>query len=209
MAPSIRPARLLAPIAVAIALAAAAPPASAGLLVSTATSCDSAVLEQPFRRWLDYSSYTLLRNGGFEAGSKNWTLSSASVASGNETFYVHGSRDRYSLLVKPGGSATSSSICVGLDRPTLRFLAVSKGGTALSTLAVDVLFEDSTGAVRSLQTGVVTVRSKWAPTLPMPVVASLLPLLPGSRTAVAFRFRSVGGAEWRVDDVYVDPRSRR
>jgi hypothetical protein len=37
------------------------------------------------------------------------------------------------------------------------------------------------------------------------VLASLLPLLPGQRTPVRFRFTPVGGASWQIDDVYVDP----
>lgn len=210
----LRTASLIAAAAAAAATAAfAAPPASAGILVSTATNCDTAVLEQPFKRWLDYSSYTLLRNGTFEAGAKSWTLSKSSVVTGNESFYVHGTGERYSLQIKPGGSATSSSICVGLDRPTMRFFAVSSGsstlGGVLSALTVEVLFEDSAGRVIALPIGTVTPRSKWNPTLPLPVVANLLPLLPNQRTAVAFRFRAIGGAEWRIDDVYVDPRSRR
>jgi hypothetical protein len=46
--------------------------------------------------------------------------------------------------------------------------------------------------------------SAWQPTLPFPVVANLLPLLPGQMTPVAFRFTARGGA-WRIDDVYIDP----
>jgi hypothetical protein len=46
--------------------------------------------------------------------------------------------------------------------------------------------------------------SKWTPTLPLPVIANLLPLLPGDLTPVRFRFTPVGGA-WQIDDVYVDP----
>jgi hypothetical protein len=40
-----------------------------------------------------------------------------------------------------------------------------------------------------------------------PLVANLLPLLPGSHTAVSFRFTAGGGCV-RIDDVYVDPYSR-
>jgi hypothetical protein len=40
----------------------------------------------------------------------------------------------------------------------------------------------------------------------MPVIANLLPLLPGELTPVRFRFTPVGlGAAWQIDDVYVDP----
>jgi hypothetical protein len=39
------------------------------------------------------------------------------------------------------------------------------------------------------------------------VIANLLPLLPGDKTPVAFRFRAVTG-NWNVDDAYVDPLQR-
>jgi hypothetical protein len=43
----------------------------------------------------------------------------------------------------------------------------------------------------------------------MPIVANLLPLLPGDHTPVAFRFTPVGlGGDWRIDDLYVDPYRR-
>jgi hypothetical protein len=43
----------------------------------------------------------------------------------------------------------------------------------------------------------------------MPLVVNLLPLLPGDYTPVAFEFTPQGyGGNWRIDDVYVDPRSR-
>jgi hypothetical protein len=45
----------------------------------------------------------------------------------------------------------------------------------------------------------------WHPSLPLPVVANLLPLLPNDRTAVAFRFTPLLGGEWQIDDIYVDP----
>jgi hypothetical protein len=208
-----RTTRVIAAAAAVLGLALAASPAQAGVLVNSVSNCDTPVLTQPFGRWLDLAHYRLLPNGNFEAGSKWWTLSNASVVAGNETFNVNGPGERSSLLIKPGGSATSSSVCVGLDSPTLRLFAVSKGssllGSVVTALTVEVLFEDPTGAVHSLPIGAVTPSSKWSPSLPLPVVANLLPLLPGQRTAVAFRFRAVGGAEWRIDDIYVDPRSRR
>jgi hypothetical protein len=102
-----------------------------------------------------------------------------------------------------GSSATSASMCVGIEHPTLRFFA-RNGGTSVSTLRVDVLFEDSFGAVHSATIGTVAGGSNWQLTPQMPVVVNLLPLLPGEHTAVAFRFTPQGGA-WTIDDVYVDP----
>jgi hypothetical protein len=88
---------------------------------------------------------------------------------------------------------------------------------------VEVLFEDPVGTgcltsggilepsdICSLTIGLLTARRAWQPTIPMPVVANLLPLLPDNRTAVAFRFSPQDATgDWRIDDAYVDPyRSR-
>jgi len=96
-------------------------------------------------------------------------------------------------------------MCVGIEHPTLRLVARNTGSLA-SLLLVQVLFEDAAGNVRSLPIGAVVAGSSWQPSLPMPVIANLLPLLPGSHTAVAFRFTPYGsGGDWTIDDVYVDP----
>jgi hypothetical protein len=87
----------------------------------------------------------------------------------------------------------------------LRLLARNAGDPA-GTLRVDVLFEDVTGRERALTIGVVGGGSQWAPTLPMPIVANLLTLLPGGDTPVAFRFTPEGtDSAWVIDDVFVDP----
>jgi hypothetical protein len=147
--------------------------------------------------------------GTFEDGGRGWSLAGgAKVVAGNETFYVAGARDSRSLSLPAGSSATSPSTCVGLDRPVLRLFARNQG-SLLSTLRVDVLFEDAGGAVRSLPIGVLLGGPGWKPTLPVLVVANLLPLLDGG-TPVAFRFTPQGaGGKWQIDDVHVDPRARR
>jgi hypothetical protein len=184
--------------------------AHAGVLVSTAASCDTYRFEQPFLRWADPAQYVLAPNGGFERVARAWTLTGgARVVTGNESYRVHSPQDSLSLSLPHGSSATTSAMCVGIEHPTLRLFA-SNRGTITSTLSVEVLFEDATGAVRTLPIGLLVGTSAWTPTIQMPVVANLLPLLPGERTAVAFRFtpRDAAG-KWRIDDVYVDPyRSR-
>src|SRR4051794_12800947 len=182
----------------------AAPSAHAGPLVASATSCDGEVLETPFRQWGDPANYVLAPNGTAESRAR-WTLDGGAVpALGNETYYVHARDERYSLELAPGSSATTASMCVGLDHPTLRLLA-RNDGSLRSVLQIEVLFEDSLGSVHSLPIGNVVGGAQWQPTLPFPVVANLLPLLPGGYTAVAFRFTSYGAGQWRIDDVYVDP----
>ncbi len=183
----------------------AASPAQAGVLVASAPDCDDQVLERPFLPWLDPASYVLVPDGDLSAGGAGWQLSSASIAEENEPYQVHGAGPARSVALPPGSSATSPALCVGLLHPTLRFFARNTG-TTLGTLRVEVLFEDAAGTVHALQIGQVLGHRAWSPTLPMPVIANLLPLLPGQRTAVAFRFTPTGpGSSWLIDDVYVDP----
>jgi hypothetical protein len=191
------------PLVVLLALL-AAPPALAGPLVSSATSCDDQQTSTPFTRWGDLANYVLAPNGAAESRA-DWKLQDgATVAPGNESFYIHAPGDRSSLDVPAGSSATTRAMCVGIEHPTVRLLARNTG-SPVSALLVEVLFEDAGGDVHSLPIGAVLGGSSWQPSLPLPVVANLLPLLPGDHTAVAFRFTPYGNGDWTIDDVYVDP----
>ena len=200
-------------ILTAIALATplvGAPAASAGVLVNStsAENCRTQVLEQPFTRWLDYFRYTLVPGGSFESGATGWKLSRASVVRENESYYVRSRSDSRSLSLGASGSAQSAPVCVGIEHPVMR-LFVRNRGLATSVLAVEVLFEDAGGRVRSLPIGTVPGIGGWQPSLPIPVLANLLALLPNQKTAIAFRFTATGiGGDWRIDDVYVDPHRR-
>ena len=186
-----------------------APKAHAGLLVSSAapSSCADSTLSQPFAPWLDNTHYFSLSD--FENGASDWNLTgNAAVTSGNEPWQVGGADDSQSLDLPAGSSATSQTVCVGIDSPTLRFFVRREAHGLLgylSTLRVDALVQDNYGntiTVPMLATG---GGSSWSPTLPMPVLASLLPLLPGDQTPIAFKFTATGSAEWHLDDAYVDP----
>jgi hypothetical protein len=192
-----------------VSLVFAAPAANAGVLVSSATSCDEQTYEQPFLRWADVANYVLAPNGTFESGADGWTLSNgASVVSGDEPFDVHGAGEYKALSLPAGSSATSGSMCVGIEHPTLRVFAHNTGA-ASSTLKIEVLFEDANGEVHALPIGALNASSSFQPSVVMPIVVNLLPLLPDERTAVAFRFSPEGSdGTWRIDDVYVDPYRR-
>jgi hypothetical protein len=184
------------------------PTAHAGVLVKTATGCSTPPIEQPFLRWGDSAYYTLVSNGGLEAGTTDWAVSKGSAVSGNESFYVHSTRDAKSLSLPAGSSATTRAFCVGLDKPTMRFFARSAGTGLLSSLRVDALVETSLGLVLPLPIGIVSPSSDWKPSPPLLIVGNLLPLFPGQQTPVAFRFTPQGTGTWSVDDVYVDPHRR-
>jgi hypothetical protein len=95
-------------------------------------------------------------------------------------------------------------MCVGVEHPTIRFFAQQTDAAKAAHIDVTVLFEDATGEVREVTVAAVGAGAGWAPTAAYPLVVNLLPLLPGERTPVAFRFTAHGG-DFAVDDVYVDP----
>jgi hypothetical protein len=194
----------VAVVAAASAVFATAGPASAGVLVASAHDCPVQSLSQPFARWGDLASYTLLAGGDVEGSLGGWTTSgSARAVDGNEPWNVGGSGDHRSLSLPAGSSALTAPICVGLEHPTLRFFARKQSGL-LTTLAVSVRVKTSVGLIAEIPVGVVLAGSSWAPTPQQLVVANLLPLVPGQYTAVQFRFTPLLGS-WQVDDVYVDP----
>ena len=203
--------RLIAVVAaIAGMTAVAAPAANAGLLVQTAQGCTAQQLSKPFARFGDFADYTPMPGGSFEAGAAAWTMTGgARVVSGNETYKVRSSTDAASLYLPQGATATSPAMCVGIDHPTARWFAKSSGSLLglTGSMTVEVLFEDSLGQVVALPIGAGLLNTSWQPSLPGVVSASLLPLLPGSKTAVAFRFRALTG-NWNVDDAYVDPMQR-
>lgn len=196
-----------------VGLAAATAPAQAGLLVESAGPCGDQPISKPFARWLDLADYTPAPDGTLERGGEGWTLAGgAKVVDGNEPFYISGSRsDSHSLALPARSSAQTAVMCVGLEHPTLRLVARSNASllaTATSALKVDAVVESSLGLPVTIPVGVVALSPSWGPSLPMPIAASLLPLLPGEHTPVAFRLTPVGGAGWQVDDLYVDPKMR-
>jgi hypothetical protein len=194
-----------------VALAAGAATANAVALVASAPDCEAQSLSRTFLPWWDIANYTALSGGDFEGAGDGWSRTGgAAVADGNETYDVGGSDDSHSLSLPAGASATSPAICVGLNHPTIRFFAKRQSGgwLSLASVRVDVLFETSTGQVASLPIGSAHNGGSWHPTSPMLVVANLLPLLPGEHTPVAFRF-TAQGADFSVDDVWVDPYGRK
>jgi hypothetical protein len=200
---------LAAAASVVCTLALSAPAAQAGPLVQEAAGCPDIPLEQPFVRWMDQAYYQLVPGGSFEATPSTWALSKAKVVSGNETFYVRSKTDSKALQLPAGSAATSRVICVGMDTRTLRFFVRASGTSSTSKLKVETLYENAYGQVVASQSASLSASSKsWAPTPIIQLPLNLLPLIPGERTPVKFRFTPVGSVGWWIDDVYVDPKRR-
>jgi hypothetical protein len=159
----------------------------------TSNRCEGRVIEQPFGAWDDPADYFLAPDGDFSSGAAGWDLAGAEVVEDNEPWYVHGPSIAAAVHLPSHASATSPTICVAEDDPTMRFFARGSG-----VLLVEVLYTDAEGVERSLPIGVVDASSEWAPSEALPITANTYEM------TVAFRFTALTG-DWSIDDVYVDP----
>jgi hypothetical protein len=194
--PSIRRGMLAATGAV-LALALWAPNAFA--------SCSYPAAHQSFSQWHDSSYYVSPGDGGLEAGSTGWSMSSARVVSGNESYYLNGSSDSHSLSIPDSASATSPTFCVAQGYPTFRFM-VRNTGNKLAGLRVDVLYDDSNGNVERTTVGYVWAGSSWEPSRKLAIALGVSGATQADQAYVRIQFVPVGwGGNFQVDDLLVDP----
>jgi hypothetical protein len=203
-------AAIVAAMSILASTAMAAPAADASLLSLLPGSCGSQSYTQPFAPWGDGANYVATPGGSFEPGSIWWPSSGgAAPARGNESFYVRGSTDAYSLALPSGSSATSPPACTSIYHPTMRFF-LRNTGSASSQLKVEALYPGLLGGVQAARLGVLQGTAAWKPSPVMQLlVSNLLSTLSLSRTTIAFRFTPLDrtGA-WSIDDVYLDPRMK-
>jgi hypothetical protein len=171
-----------------------AAPASAGL----GLACPSPT-SKPFLPWSDSANYAFAPNGGFESGSTGWSLSGARVVSGNESYYIHGAGERYSLSLPSGASATSAPMCISLLSGKMRFVTRGDSGAKVK---VQIIYRGLLSSVLGLfDGGTYSVSSGWKPSPQVGMLGGVLPLLTQS---VQFKFTATNGAV-QLDDVYLDP----
>jgi hypothetical protein len=200
----------LAAICTCALVALMAPVAQANLLSILPGSCGSQAESQAFSHWGDTNNYTLVTGGTFEVGSVPWALvSGASVRPGNESYYVNASSDKLSLALPSGSSATSPPVCTSIYHPTAR-LFVKNTGAASSRLRVEALYPALLGGVQLARLGDLSGTSTWQPSPALSLGATnLLATVSLQQTAIAYRFTPEDNSgQWRIDDVYVDPRMR-
>lgn len=168
-------------------------------------SCPAPSVSTPFSQWGDSNSYFLLPGGSFEgtADQLGWTLSGASLTSGNEPFFVNDSGDTQSLTIAGGGRATSPFFCVDNTMKSLRFFA--QQAAAGGGLRVRALVQTSDGVttvpLAHLLDGSMPT---WAPADAVLGDTSGLADDQSLMVALQFTVRSTV-ASWQIDDVYVDP----
>jgi hypothetical protein len=97
-------------------------------------------------------------------------------------------------------------MCVDLHYPTFRLMARTKGQ---GQLKVEVIYPDSDNPVFHQVATLGAQGRDWLATDDLSVFPERGGAAPGMRR-VALRFTSVGssrdGGEWRLDDLYVDPK---
>jgi hypothetical protein len=124
---------------------------------------------------------------------------------------VLGAGHATSLRLPPGSSATSPAFCIDLDYPTFRFFVQQVQAKADAGLQVDVIYPDV--ATKNVRTAA-TVNGGTATPWTLARNAQLQPTTAGKQAGwrrVALRFSvplGKSGADWRIDDVLVDPRCR-
>lgn len=180
-------------------------PGVASASESILATCQTPPVSTPFSQWGDDNDYYLAPGGSFEgtADQVGWTLSGASLSSGNEPFFENGSGDSQSLTIAGGGSATSPFFCVDNTMSSLRFFAQQLSAGA--GLRVQALVQTA-GGVTTVPLGHLLDGSTptWAPA--DPIAGDTSGLADGQTVMVALQFtvRS-SAASWQIDDLYVDP----
>jgi hypothetical protein len=172
---------------------------------SLLATCQTPPISTPFSQWGDTNDYFLAPGGSFEgtADQAGWTLSNATLTSGNEPFGVNDPGDSQSLTINGGGSATSPYFCVDNTMSSLRFFAqqVNPGAGLRAWALVQTSNGVTTVPLAHLYDGSTPT---WAPS--DPVVADTSGLADGQTLRVALQFTvRASSASWQIDDVYVDP----
>jgi hypothetical protein len=176
------------------------------VFAGSAQACTYSGAKKVFGPWGDTRDYVLAPDGGFEAGASGWQLDrGATVAEGNESYYLNGAGDSKSLSLPAGSSAVSPPVCMSIDTPSFRLVARNTGDPS-ARLRVEATYT-LLGLIRTKTAGTLQAGSAWAPTQSTSTVLTLSTivgtLIP---SAIEIRFTPLdAGGKWQVDDVYVDP----
>lgn len=178
-------------------------------IAGSAQACSYPGAKQVFSPWGDQHSYVLAPDGGFEAGGAGWLLSrGATIAEGNEGYYLNDGGDTKSLSLAAGSSALSPPVCMAIDTPAFRLMARNTGDPS-SRLRIEAVY-NLLGLVRTKVVNNLTAGPNWAPGQPVSTVLGLSTivgtLIP---SAIQIRITPVDAAgKWQVDDLFIDPFSR-
>jgi hypothetical protein len=161
------------------------------------STCNNLVLSRPFAPWGDLASYELAPGGDFETPA--WTLNgSAQRGLGSEPYAATGTRGSWSLTLPAGSSAQSPPTCVDAAYPTIRFFIAGTGSVSVAIVAGNM----------TIPAGIAVARSSWLTTPVMLTSSAILAAASNGVAQVSLSFAGQSGNP-RVDDVFIDPWSRR
>ena len=173
-------------------------------------TCNRPAFTQPLRSFGDLRYYALAPSGSFTGAVSGWQLRNGAKLA---TDTVRGT----SLALPPGASAISPGMCVDLDYPHFRFFNkfVAKdpaGGKILIEVTYPSLPGPEWTEVKEFdgKQGSSAGAGSWRLSPDVDLKPDFGGSVPGARY-VALRFtalRTGYSGEWRVDDIWVDPRAR-
>ena len=208
-------------MAACVAVAASAVPAAAnttplGTTViqytsASAATCDRPSFTQPLRAYGDSRWYVLAPNGSFtNSVAPGWQLRNGAKLATDAARGV-------SLVLPPGGSAISPGMCVDLDYPHFRFFNkfVAKdpaGGKILVEVVYPQLASPEWTDVIEFdgKASQLAGAGNWRLSQDVELKPDFAGDTPGARY-VALRFTALKtgyAGEWRVDDIWIDPRMK-
>jgi hypothetical protein len=178
----------------------------------SSSTCDAPAWAWPYQALADARTYVLAPGGSFTGGvAPGWQL-------GGGARYATDAARGGGLGLPLGASAVSPAVCVDLNYPHMRFAHKVVGSKPKGVeIMVEVKYPDSVNPVwtevkRFADTDGVAAGDGWRISPDVEIRPELGGQTAGTRYA-AFRFsavkKSTTSAEFRIDDVYVDPWMRR
>lgn len=183
------------------ALAAATVAACALALPLPSAVADTCNETQSFAAYGDANTYMLTDNGSFESVGGWGFTGGAQIVDGSDTLSISlprlkATKDKHSLLLPPGATATTGVTCMKHVQPPLRF-AVMNTGDPMAWLQVSALTGDPLAPTLT-PIATVTAGSSWDVS---PALGFTVP-----NGALGFQFTALGeGGAFQIDDVLVDP----
>lgn len=175
------------------------------------STCETPLFQSPYTALGDFRSYVIAPSGTFSGGvARGWQLRAGARLA---TDFGRGA----GLALPAGASAVSPGMCVDLDYPHFRFAnkVVGKGAKGVE-IKIEVVYPQladpewtEVKQFDGFQGD--TVASGWRISPDVDLKPDFGGQTPGARY-VALRFtavkKSTTSAEFRVDDVFIDPRMR-
>ena len=205
----------LRPAALACAvLALACAPATSAAKPPASTSSCPAKLSQAFLPYADPALYYLAPGGDFEKA----TWAGGARVRDTDPFKIGGATGSWALEV--AGEVVSPPMCIGLGEPTMRFVARETVGSPTGALGIAMRYTAWDGSTQDAPlVPLMQPDGRWYVTpqvllpwsvFPQVQATGTAPLDPSLATAnVRLVFTPSAGSVWRIDDVHIDPYSRR